>query len=186
MKRDLLAEAGYRCSIPACRIPEPLELEHIDDWAKVREHRFENMIVLCRNCHHLFKAKRIDKRFIRHIKANLAVLSGRYSEIERRLVEMLYERGDESVMLDANDLTHLSMRNLLRDGLVAVIRPPQIETRISVPGNPIRTRTGADGAAYASGGRYTGGYELWNLTGAGRELAKRWFSAELISPDSAE
>jgi hypothetical protein len=50
-RREGLVEAGHRCAIPTCRAAEPLEYEHIDDWAKVKKHEFANMIVLCRNCH---------------------------------------------------------------------------------------------------------------------------------------
>lgn len=48
-----MVEADHRCAIPTCRAVAPLVFEHIEDWAKVREHKFENMIVLCANCNGL-------------------------------------------------------------------------------------------------------------------------------------
>jgi hypothetical protein len=50
LRRQALIEAGHRCAIPTCR-QYPVEVDHIDDYANVKEHRFENLIVLCRNCH---------------------------------------------------------------------------------------------------------------------------------------
>ena len=38
LERALFVEAGHRCAIPTCRAVAPLEIEHIEDWAKVREH----------------------------------------------------------------------------------------------------------------------------------------------------
>ena len=46
-----MLEAGHRCAILTCRQIGPLQIEHIEDWARVKKHDFENMIVLCANCH---------------------------------------------------------------------------------------------------------------------------------------
>jgi hypothetical protein len=85
-----MIEAGHRCAIPTCRTVGPLEIEHIDDWAKVREHRFENMIVLCANCHGRKGERRgqIDRKSLRRYKTNLTVLNSRYSDVERRVLEV--------------------------------------------------------------------------------------------------
>jgi len=45
LERAVLLEAGHRCAIPTCR-QTPVEIVHIDPWAKVREHKFENLIAL--------------------------------------------------------------------------------------------------------------------------------------------
>jgi 5-methylcytosine-specific restriction endonuclease McrA len=44
-----MIEAGYRCAI--CKETSSLHIEHIVEWAKVGEHEFSNMIVLCATCH---------------------------------------------------------------------------------------------------------------------------------------
>ena len=49
LQRTLMLEVGYRC--PLCKATEPLEIEHIEEWAQVQKHEFSNMIVLCANCH---------------------------------------------------------------------------------------------------------------------------------------
>ena len=50
IKRQVLIEAGHRCAIPTCGHPTT-EIAHILPWAKVKEHKFENLIALCPNCH---------------------------------------------------------------------------------------------------------------------------------------
>lgn len=186
LRRSLFEEAGYRCAIPTCRVPGPLELAHIEPWAQVREHRFENMIALCRNDHFRFDHAEIPRQSVRVFKANLAVLNARYSEIERRLLEHFFETGlDTVVRLDAGDLATLSFRNLVRDDLVGVVRPPQGGMKVNVPGNPIRTIDGPDGRPriVPGSGKLIGEYEEYRLTTAGADFVRRWFGAEtLLTP----
>lgn len=89
--RALFIEAGYRCAIPTCRVIGPLEIDHIEDWAKVKEHKFANMIVLCANCHGLKGEgpRKLDRKALRQIKANLGIINGRYGETERRVLAFL-------------------------------------------------------------------------------------------------
>lgn len=89
LERELFVEAGYRCAIPTCRAAAPLQIDHIEDWAKVREHKFENMIVLCSNCHGRKGSRRgqIDRTALRQYKANLSILNHRYGEFERRVLD---------------------------------------------------------------------------------------------------
>lgn len=74
----------------------PLQIEHIDNWAKVKRHNFEDMIVLCANCHGR-KGNgpgQIDRRSLRQYKANLAVINSRYGDLERRVLEHFAEQRD--------------------------------------------------------------------------------------------
>ena len=89
LKRRLLIESGHRCSIPACKTTSPLEFEHIEEWSKVKTHQFENMIVLCANCHGRKGDKngQIDKRSLKIYKLNLALINSRYIDIEKRVIE---------------------------------------------------------------------------------------------------
>lgn len=89
--------------------------------------------------------------------------------------------------LDSSDINKLQFRNVLGDGLVVVHRPMQPENVISTPESPIVSSTDAEGyPIFVSGGRSVGGYDRYALTEAGRELYRRWFSAELISPEPTE
>ena len=66
-----------------------LAIEHIEDWAKLKEHEFENMIVLCWDCHGVKGEKpcEFSRVALRQYKANLGLLNYRYGELERRLLE---------------------------------------------------------------------------------------------------
>jgi hypothetical protein len=102
LERALFIEAGYRCAIPTCGAVGPLTVEHIEDWARVKKHEFANMLVLCRNCHGLKGEgpRRLDRKALRQIKANLGIINGRYGEMERRVLMYLTQHpkpaiGDE-------------------------------------------------------------------------------------------
>ena len=90
--RPLLEECGYRCSVPRCKGTSALQLEHIEDWAKLdlKKHSFDKMIVLCATCHARVTSKEIHKDAIRSYKRNLAVINGRYSLFEMRLLEQFF------------------------------------------------------------------------------------------------
>ncbi|MGC4895470.1 HNH endonuclease signature motif containing protein [Micromonospora sp. DT31] len=89
LERRLMIEAGHRCAIPTCRAVGPLQIEHIRDWHQVRQHNFENMIVLCANCHGRKGNRRgqIDRKSLYQYKANLSVVNSRYGELERRVLD---------------------------------------------------------------------------------------------------
>jgi HNH endonuclease len=91
IKRKLFEEAGYRCSVPTCRCTGPFEMEHIEDWVKVKKHRFDNMVLLCRNCHGRVTSGEISKASIKSYKRNLAVINGRYSIYELRMIEAFWK-----------------------------------------------------------------------------------------------
>jgi hypothetical protein len=93
LRRDVLVEAGDRCAIPTCR-RHPVDIEHIDDWAKVKEHKFENLIALCPTCHRRKGngPDQIDRQSLKQYKKNLTVLNSRYGEVKRRLIEVYAEQ----------------------------------------------------------------------------------------------
>src|SRR4051794_20813860 len=90
-----MVEAGHRCAIPTCRMTSGLEVHHIVDWAKVKEHTFDNLICLCAVCHHRATIGEIDRLAMLQYKANLGVLSNRYGDFERRILEMFTVANEE-------------------------------------------------------------------------------------------
>ncbi len=58
----------------------------------MKEHKFENMIVLCANCHgrkvNTSDPRHINRASLKRIKSNLTMLNGRYSDLERRIIEV--------------------------------------------------------------------------------------------------
>ena len=124
LRRRLFEEAGHRCAIPTCKGTAALEMAHIEPWAKIREHSFENMIVLCAVDHTRFDRGEIELASIRSYKANLSVLRGRYNDFERRVLEVF------SKALPSDDLENevlvlpggsaFQAMYLIEDGLVTV------------------------------------------------------------------
>jgi len=86
LQREVLVEAGHRCAISTCRHPTT-EIAHIVPWTEVNEHKFENLIALCPNCHGLYdRDKKIDRKSMLLYKANLGLVYCRYGEFERRIL----------------------------------------------------------------------------------------------------
>lgn len=124
LERSLMIEAGYRCAV--CKVPDPLDIEHIIEWSEVQKHEFENMIVLCPNCHRRKKdtsdPRHINRASLKQIKRALMLLNGRYSDLERRIIEEFQEKIAAepgiapSVVIP--QLLHLLVRYLIHDGIV--------------------------------------------------------------------
>lgn len=128
LQRALMLEVGYRC--PLCKQTEPLEFEHIEEWADVREHQFTNMIVLCASCHgrkrDTSSPRHINKASLKRLKQSLMLLNGRYSDLERRILEVFQQfvLANPAVELPPCYLLpesmHLLIKRLADDGIVRV------------------------------------------------------------------
>lgn len=114
MQRQLKEEAGYRCSIPTCKGTSALELAHIVPWSKVKEHTFENIIVLCAVCHTRYDHKEIPRASIEQFKRNLSLLTHRYSQMEYRALTFFASNLDDYYLVTALDTFVFS--NLIDDG----------------------------------------------------------------------
>ena len=166
LHRRVLIEAGHRCAIPTCRTTTT-EIAHIVPWATCREHDFEDLIALCPNCHTRYDRGEIDRKSMRIYKANLGILTARYSDFERRILDELAQHpGNSAVRLPVGYRPLLSY--LIRDGLLT---EPHLDTTI--------------GHAF-SGNIPMMGVEQYELTTSGRELLASYASARSLSPDEAE
>lgn len=87
LRRKILVEAGHRCAIPACRYIQT-EIHHIVPWATCKEHKYENLIALCPNCHQRADANEIDRKALRLYKGNLQFAHDKFSNLE---VDFLFE-----------------------------------------------------------------------------------------------
>lgn len=92
-QNEVLVEAGHRCAIPACRATTT-EIAHILPWSEAREHAFENLIALCPNCHTRYDKGEIDRQSMGVYKRNLGLIGDRYSDAERRLLELFAQNPD--------------------------------------------------------------------------------------------
>ena len=91
LKRRVLCEAGHRCAIHTCRQIE-VEIHHIVPWAKCQEHKYENLIALCPNCHKMAERGNIDRKALRIYKANLCYAHDRFSQYEVDILFLLNSR----------------------------------------------------------------------------------------------
>jgi len=135
IRREVEQEAGYRCAIPTCRDKGPFDFEHIDEWSKVKKHEFHNIILLCVSCHARVTRKGtsaapISKDALRKYKRNLAIISGRYSLYEMRLLELFYGKAtldEEGIIRTPSELTFfvnttdkIHVAGLLKDGFIEI------------------------------------------------------------------
>lgn len=138
-------EAGHRCAIPTCR-NVPVELAHIDPWAKVKEHRFENMITLCPTCHTRYDAGQMDRLSMLGYKANLSVIGSRYSQLEQRVLEYFAANPTATfIQLSHSDAFHISY--LIKDGILGEAPSGGIYMN-GVPSGPARYPLTEDGAVF--------------------------------------
>jgi len=167
LKRAVLVEAGHRCAIPTCR-HTTVQIAHIVPWVECRKHEFLNLIALCPNCHESYDAGRIDRLSIRAYKANLSKMSGRYGEIERRLLDFFIQNpDDDSVYLPGG--MELFVMYLVRDGLISHDRG--YSTPASSPSSPFTWQT-------VMGVKYI-------LTDSGRETVARLSSGRELDGTDA-
>lgn len=169
LQRQLMLEVGYRC--PLCKQTEPLEFEHIDDFAEVQCHEYTNMIVLCASCHGRKKdtsnPRHINRSSLRKLKQNLMLLNGRYSDLERRVLEIFqnFISANPSIQMPPvftlPDTMELLVKRLADDGLAT-----------------IQHRALGHSVGFSDGFNFNHGIILIVLTPAGRT-----FLSNLTAPD---
>lgn len=72
IEREILLECGHRCAV--CGDPLPLERAHIIPWHKSKEHKAEDLICLCANCHERADHGNWGEQALRKYKENPWVL----------------------------------------------------------------------------------------------------------------
>jgi hypothetical protein len=158
LEREVLVEAGYRCAIPACK-QHPVEIHHIEPWAKVKEHVFENLIALCGTDHKRAERKEIDRQALLVYKRNLGILTGRYGDAERRLLD-LFAKAPDAEQAQFDRAMDFEFMYLLQDGLLARVDNP--------------------GMAVMRVGGFSVGPTLYALTPTGVEFVNRWAAGQPV------
>ncbi len=87
IRRKVLVEAGHRCAIPTCRHIDA-DVHHIVPWASCREHKYDNLIALCPNCHRRADRGDIDRKSLRLYKINLRFAHDKFTQLE---LDVLFE-----------------------------------------------------------------------------------------------
>ena len=171
LDRAVRVEAGHRCAIPTCRATSGLQIHHIDEWAKVREHSFENLILLCATCHARITAGEIDRRSVMAYKANLSILASRYGDLERRIIDRFVKDPQQTEVLV--DTSHLLLLDYsIADGMLTYLGPGPSALFFG-PGEPPPDDASTPDSHY--------GPSLWGLTDAGRQLVDRLRRADELN-----
>lgn len=159
---SVLVEAGHRCAIPTCR-STPTVFAHIEPWAKVQKHTFDNLIALCPTCHARFDGGQIDQLAMLQYKANLGLLNSRYGDTERRVLDYF------AMHPDADEVELPGGMNVL---LMYLVHDELIEH-----GETYRSRGTADGLFDFD----IAVLQSYRLTDAGRAFVKRWITAKELA-----
>ncbi|HZL20624.1 MAG TPA: HNH endonuclease signature motif containing protein [Polyangia bacterium] len=154
-RREALIEAGYRCAIPACGQTQ-IEVHHID--GDRTNHAFENLIVLCRNDHYRAERGDIDKKAVRIYKSNLGLISGRYSDMERRLLTFFVDNPSVN-QFDFDRQMEFDFLYLLQDGLLV--------------------KAGEE--IHMSSGNFVQGFFTYGLTPSGEDFVRRLARGQSIA-----
>ena len=163
LKSELMREAGWRCAVPTCRETTSLQCAHITPVKDEGEDTFNNIIVLCANCHIRFDnkdkegCKNREKYMTREemiiLKQNLMVLNGRYSSFERRILEYFLEKNTDNVECWGRDF---DLMYLLKDGLI-VENGGKLQNAINFPP------------------------KIYLLTDSGKEFVEKWKTAKSLN-----
>lgn len=114
--RQLLVEAGYRCSMPHCDVSDVLETHHID--GDTTNNALENLLVLCSNHHSQCTKRRIDKKACKQIKQTLKATQAKInipSEEYRKLQKLIRK---ELMSFSMKSHTNLS---LTKNGRLSIL-----------------------------------------------------------------
>lgn len=159
VQREVLLEAGYRCTIPRC-MTHTTDTAHIVPWSKSHDNSRENLIALCPTHHRIYdKEKKIDLKAIKIIKNNLGIINGRYNDFEKRVFRYFANKPEisEIQLSDAME-NEIHLMNALQDGYIRkgdIIEPPRADFFNAV-------------------------YKLavYEITEAGREFIRKWLSED--------
>lgn len=132
LQRNLFLETGYRCAVPSCNVTDSLEIAHIHALAKGGKTDFDNLIVLCANCHAKYdkgNTNFFDKKAMLKIKANLQLMNGRYSSFELRLLKYFLDSKKGEILLFGRNV---DVYFLIKDKLLEE-SPKQFQNAVNFP-----------------------------------------------------
>ncbi|HEY3992904.1 MAG TPA: HNH endonuclease signature motif containing protein [Ktedonobacteraceae bacterium] len=80
LKREVLAEAGYRCAVPTCRSILAIDVHHILEVRAGGPHTLSNLLALCPTCHALYTRGTISREAIHAWKTMLVSLNHTFDQ----------------------------------------------------------------------------------------------------------
>ncbi|MCH7850598.1 MAG: HNH endonuclease [Nanoarchaeota archaeon] len=147
LRRRVLVEAGHRCAIPTCREMSTVDIHHIVPWKEGKEHKYENLIALCPNCHRMADNEKIDRKSLRMYKNNLRFLYDKYTIFEIDVLFDLNKLPDDKAMQFPSYLI-LLIKRLIETGLIEWIQTPQGVTIGGMKANPDYIKITSKGQEY--------------------------------------
>jgi hypothetical protein len=152
-KQQVLHEAGYRCSNPACRTILTLDVHHLDRIADDGTNEACNLLALCPNCHSLHHKGHIPTTSVRAWKMLLLSLN---EGLDRRALDVL--------------LTLAKVDNLM------VCGEGVLECASLIAGNLVRVDIETKGGLFSKG-EY--GHKYWiELTEKGLAVVAAWIRGD--------
>jgi hypothetical protein len=131
-------------------------------YNEVQEHTFENLIALCPTCHTRYDSGDIDRISMKGYKANLNLITGRYGEMERRILDDL-ARNPNIATFRLPGGWDIQLMYLIRDGLIV--------------------KTAPHSGVLINGLSATDDYAV---TPTGRAFIKNWVTAQPVSPEAED
>jgi len=126
--REILIESGHRCAV--CGTPCPLERAHIIPWHKSKEHKAEDLICLCANCHQRADHEGWGERTLREYKRRPWVMRQRENTDSRPETTT---RLEVTIEMEAEDSSEKNQR-LLQYGIAAFLEIPPSAVQIASTG----------------------------------------------------
>lgn len=118
VKRQVLHEAGYKCSNPVCRTILTIELHHLDYISDKGGNNPDNLLPLCPNCHALHHQGNIPKESLRAWKIFLTTLN---EALDKKSIDLLLALNKIGKLVVSGDGI-LSCSTLISANLVSVER----------------------------------------------------------------
>jgi hypothetical protein len=123
LKREVLAEAGYRCAVPTCRSILAIDLHHIIEVEAGGANTLANLLALCPTCHALYTRGFISHEAINAWKTMLVSLNHAFDQESISYLLFLQQTQGNDVLLSGDGVLHFS--HLIAAGLAMYQPVPQ-------------------------------------------------------------
>lgn len=115
LRRDILAEAGYRCAVPTCRTILAIDLHHIIEVEQGGGTELSNLLALCPTCHALYTRGTISRDAINVWKTTLVAFSHAFDA--ESISNLLFLKKTASAMIPISGDGVLKFSHLIASGL---------------------------------------------------------------------
>ncbi len=116
-RRQVLAEAGYRCAVPTCRNILALDIHHIVEVSEGGSNDPPNLVALCGTCHDLYHRRIYTREAVRGWKGLLLSLNAAF---DRETIDnLLFLRSLPPLQLGISGDGVLKFSSLIGSGMAS-------------------------------------------------------------------